>query len=161
MKITKRKILLTVLTFLLVLPNISLATPLKLNLEYPGIAGFDLNIHQNLNQIVAWFYYFIVSIGGIAAFVMLVWGGFVWLTSAGSPARIADAKDRIYSAFLGLLLILASYLIIQVVNPELLMLNLPELPGLCALGCDFLPMGPCPPGKPVMNPVPGGVCCCP
>lgn len=125
MKTTKRKFLLTVLTLLLLLPSISLA--IALNLEYPEIAGFDLNVDQDLNQIVAWFYYFIVSIGGLATFVMLVWGGFVWLTSAGSPAGIADAKDRIQSAFLGLIIILASYLILQVINPELIMLNLPGL----------------------------------
>ena len=127
MKMAKRKILLSVLTLILLSPGISLAA-IDLNLEYPEIMGFDLNVHQDLNQIVAWFYYFIVSIGGLAAFVMLVWGGFTWLTSAGSPARIADARDKIYSAFLGLLLILASYLILQAINPELIILNLPGLP---------------------------------
>jgi len=127
MKTTKRKILLTLLALLLLLPNISLATPLELNLEYPKIAGFDLNIHQDLNDIIAWFYYFIVSIGGLAAFVMLVWAGFIWMTSTGNPAKITDAKDRIYSAFLGLLLILTSWLIIRIINPDLIILNL-ELP---------------------------------
>ena len=92
------------------------------------MGSFNLNTNQDLNQVVAWFYYFIISIAGIATFVMLVWGGFNWLTSAGSPGKITEAKDRIYSAFLGLLLILASYLIIQVINPELLILNLPVLP---------------------------------
>ena len=174
MKTAKRKILLTLLILVLLLPNISLAVTCtradgttyenNLNLCYPEFGGFRLELDwtsKHINELVAWFYYFIVSVGGIAAFVMLVWGGFVWLTSVGSPARIADAKDRIYSAFLGLSLILASYLIIQIINPELLMLNLPELPGPCAPGCDFLPMGPCLPGKPAMTPVSGGVCCCP
>lgn len=121
-----------VLVIFLFLPVFSSASSI-LQLKYPEIAGIKMediaaNPKDKLNEFIAWFYYFIVSIGGIAAFVMLVWGGFVWLTSAGSPARIADAKDRIYSAFLGLLLILASYLIIQIINPELLMLNLRGLP---------------------------------
>jgi len=123
----KKQIFSIILVAALLLPNISLAT-IALNLDYPEIMGFKLNIHQDLNQIVAWFYYFIVSIAGIAAFFMLVWGGFEWLTSAGSPARIAEAKDRISSAVLGLLLILASFLILQVINPELTMLKLPQLP---------------------------------
>jgi len=120
------KLIFQIILLSLLLPNISSA--ITLNLEYPEIAGFDLNIHQDLNQIIAWFYYFIISIAGIAAFAMLVWGGFEWMTSAGSPARISSAKDRISSALLGLLLILASWLILQVINPELTMLNLPQLP---------------------------------
>jgi len=126
MKIAKKQIFSTILTLILLLPNFSLA--ITLNLDYPEFGGFDLNVHQDLNQIVAWFYYFIISIAGIAVFIMLIWGGFQWLTSAGSPAKIADAKDRISSAFLGLLIILASYLILQVINPELTTLNLPQLP---------------------------------
>jgi len=129
MKTAKREILTTILALLLLLPSISLAiAPIHLNLNYPTMGSFNLNTNQDLNQVVAWFYYFIISIAGIATFVMLVWGGFNWLTSAGSPGKITEAKDRIYSAFLGLLLILASYLIIQVINPELLILNLPVLP---------------------------------
>ena len=100
------KLIFQIILLSLLLPNISSA--ITLNLEYPEIAGLDLNIHQDLNQIIAWFYYFIISIAGIAAFAMLVWGGFEWMTSAGSPARISSAKDRISSALLGLLLILAS-----------------------------------------------------
>jgi len=130
MKTAKRKILITVLALLSLLPNISSAatTTIHLNLDYPEFVGLNLKDNQDLNQIIAWFYYFVISISGIAVFVMLVWGGFTWLTSAGSPAKITDAKDRIYSAFLGLLLILASYLIIQVINPELTVLKLPGLP---------------------------------
>jgi len=122
----KKQFFSIILALVLLLPKISLA--IDLNLEYPEIAGLDLNVHQDLNQIVAWFYYFIISIAGIAVFIMLIWGGFQWLTSAGSPAKISDAKDRIFSAFLGLLIILASFLILQVINPELTTLNLPQLP---------------------------------
>lgn len=126
MKIIKRKALITILVLFLLMPSISSA--INLNLNYPEIGGFDLNSDQDINQVVSWFYYFVISIAGLAVFVMLVWGGFTWLTSAGEPAKISDAKDRIYSAFLGLLLILASYLIMQLINPDLVALNLPALP---------------------------------
>lgn len=112
------------LIFSFFLPNIASAA-LHLNLDYPAFGGFDLNNNQDLNQIVAWFYYFIIGIAGLSAFVMLVWGGIQYLTSAGSPTAISDAKDRIKSALLGLLLILTSWLILQVVNPELTTLRLP------------------------------------
>ena len=59
------KLIFQIILLSLLLPNISSA--ITLNLEYPEIAGLDLNIHQDLNQIIAWFYYFIISIAGIAA----------------------------------------------------------------------------------------------
>lgn len=113
-------------------PNLSLAVICYgvenyLQLCYPEMGGFRLTLNIDINKLVAWFYYFIVSIAGLAAFIMLVWAGFEWLTSVGDPAKISSAKDRIFSAFLGLVIILASYLILQVINPDLIMLNLPDL----------------------------------
>ncbi len=113
-----------ILIFSLFSPVVSLA----LELKYPEFGGYKIELGMNINQLVAWFYYFIVGVAGLAAFVMLIWGGFQWLTSAGNPARITDAKDKITSALLGLLIILSSWLILQVINPELTILKLPGLP---------------------------------
>ncbi len=124
----KKKIFLIILNLLLLLPNVSPAvtcngTDNGLNLCYPaftiGTSTFTLTLNMPLNQIIAWFYYFIIGIAGLSAFVMLVWGGFQYLSSAGNPTAISDAKDRIKSALLGLLIILTSWLILQVINPDL------------------------------------------
>ena len=134
MKLIKRYFFPILVSLILLLPSVSLAAcptgsgPVCLNLQYPSFPSFgnlDLNDQQDLNQVVAWFYYFIVGIAGLAAFVMLVWGGFQYLSSAGNPAAIGDAKDKIKSALLGLLIILASFLILQVINPELTILKTP------------------------------------
>jgi len=104
------------------------AASLALELNYPEFGGYQVELGMDLNRLIAWFYYFIVGIAGLAAFVMLVWGGVQWLTSAGNPSKIGDAKDKINSALLGLLIILGSWLILQVINPDLITLNLPTLP---------------------------------
>lgn len=99
---------------------------LCLNLVYPQFPGApDLNKNQNLASIVAWLYVFIVGISGLAAFVMIVWGGVQWMSSQGNPASTGDAKDKIQKALLGLLLVLVSFLILQVINPELTLLKDP------------------------------------
>lgn len=108
----------------LFLPAISLA----LELNYPEFGGYTISLDMDLNQLIAWFYYFIVVTAGLSAFVMLIWGGIQWLTSAGNPTQINNAKDRITSALLGLLIILGSWLILQVINPDLTILSLPGLP---------------------------------
>ena len=99
---------------------------LCLNLNYPQFGpdgGFDLNKNQNLQQIVAYFYYFIIAVAGIAAFVMLVWGGVQWLVSGALPAQASDARDKIRNALLGLIVVLGSYLVIQLINPEFLVIG--------------------------------------
>lgn len=123
---SKKYISIIAIVLNLVLPTFSLAQ-ITLNLDYPEVGGFKLNRDQDLNEILAWFYYFIIGISGIASFAMLVWAGFLWLTSTGDTGKITEAKDRITSAILGLVLILSSYLILQVINPELTTLQLPEL----------------------------------
>jgi len=102
----------------------SLVFAINLNLSYPDFGGFNLADDQDLNEIVAFFYYFIVGISGLAAFVMLVWGGIQWLASGAIPSQASEARDRIRNAILGLLLILASFLIIQIINPELTVLGI-------------------------------------
>lgn len=130
LKFNKKIILAIILTSVLVLPTICSADELILNLEYPEFGGFDLNDNQNINEIVAWLYYFIISISGISAFAMLVRGGFMWLSSAGNPSVLGEAKDIITSAIFGLIIVLASFLILQVINPELTTLNVYPLESL-------------------------------
>lgn len=101
-----------------------------LELQYPPqlFGGIQIGLGMDINQLVRGFYYFIITIAGIAAFVMIVWGGFRYFTSGGNPVVINEAKDRIFSAFLGLIIILASWLILNTINPELVFLNPPKLP---------------------------------
>jgi len=101
-----------------------------LQLEYPtiDIPGFEpttLRLDIGLNLFLAWLYYFIVSIAGLVAFLMLVWGGFGYLTSAGNPGKIGEAKDRMTSAIVGLIIIFTSFIILQTINPDLVILSLP------------------------------------
>ncbi len=124
----KRFLGLAIIVSFLLLPNASFALELDYpTITIPGVGEITLSLDMDLNTLIAWFYYFIIGIAGISAFVMLVWGGVQWLTSAGSPAKITDAKDKISSAFFGLLIILASWLILQVINPDLTTLILPIL----------------------------------
>jgi len=98
-----------------------------LNLDYPEFGGINLEEDQDLNQMIAWGYYFIVGVSGFSAFFMLVWGGFDWISSGLNPNKMEEAKDKINSAVIGLIIILSAYLILQVINPDLTTLQLPDL----------------------------------
>jgi hypothetical protein len=50
------------------------------------------------------------------AVLMIVIGGFKWMTSAGDPSKISDAKDQIFAAILGLLIIALAEIIAALVG---------------------------------------------
>jgi hypothetical protein len=72
---------------------------------------------------VKYFYEWGIFIGGLAVLVSLLIGGFLYLTSVGNPTRMAEAKDRIFSALIGLVLLFAIYLILRTINPDLTVLG--------------------------------------
>jgi hypothetical protein len=59
---------------------------------------------------------------GVICFGALLYGGFRYLISVGSPAAMADARDQIFSAILGLIILFSAYLILKTINPELVIL---------------------------------------
>jgi len=67
-------------------------------------------------DVVGCLYTDVVELSGISALLMIVIGGFEWLISAGDVGKISSAKEKISSAIIGLLIVLASYLILTVIG---------------------------------------------
>lgn len=100
----------------------------------PSPLGTGLTEDSTLSVLIKYLYEWGVALGGLAVFIVLVWAGFQYLTSTGDPTKMKDAMSRIKSAVLGLVLLLASVLILNTINPALttlqpLSLNLEELQG--------------------------------
>ncbi len=68
-------------------------------------------------------YQFLVGIAGVTATVMIMLGGWQWIFAGGNESAITSAKERITSAIIGLVLALASYLILFTINPALVELT--------------------------------------
>jgi cell division protein FtsB len=54
-----------------------------------------------------------IRVGVILAFLSLVWGGFLYLTSTGNEKQLQKAKDQIFKSFLGVLILLAGWVILS------------------------------------------------
>lgn len=54
--------------------------------------------------------------GGVVIFFMIVFGGFTIIAGAGNPDKIKDGTKTITSAIIGLLVLFASYWIIQIIQ---------------------------------------------
>lgn len=55
----------------------------------------------------------VITIGGFSAFVMLVFGGFRYLTAQGDPKSVSAARGTITWAIVGLAFIILSWLILK------------------------------------------------
>jgi len=73
-----------------------------------------------------WYSFIIGSIGVIAT-VMMMWGGFKWLTSRGNSGAVTDAKNIIWSALTGVVLAFLSYSILYFINPATTRIGLPKI----------------------------------
>jgi hypothetical protein len=76
---------------------------------------------------IANFYQFAIFIAGILAFAVVVYGGIRYTASAGNPSAQSDAKEWIWGALIGLVLLAGAYLVLNVINPQLTNLTLPTV----------------------------------
>ncbi|MFA5076181.1 MAG: pilin [Patescibacteria group bacterium] len=91
-------------------PTINLAVP---------FGGLKPNTTIGIAQYIGAIYRFGISAASVLAIVMIIIGGFIWLTSAGNPTRVTQAKGYIGGALVGLVLALSSYSILRTINPAL------------------------------------------
>lgn len=85
----------------------------------------EASVPNSLKAYIALLYRFALGIGGLLVFIMVVWGGIEYTISAGNTALVSDAKNRIFQAIYGLLLLSLSYIILNTINPSLVSLKEP------------------------------------
>jgi hypothetical protein len=72
-----------------------------------------------LPQFMKYLFNFGIGIGGVLVFLVFVFAGIKWITSAGNPTSIGAAKKMMFGGVAGLALLLLSYVIVITLNPEL------------------------------------------
>jgi len=72
-------------------------------------------------------YAFGIGAGAFLAVVMVMWGGFLYITASGISAQAEKGKEAIKMAFLGLIILFTSYIMLQTINPALIALKFPPI----------------------------------
>ncbi|MBI4434755.1 hypothetical protein HY635_02975 [Candidatus Uhrbacteria bacterium] len=75
-----------------------------------------------IGEYIAAIYRWAVPVGAILATVVIMAAGVIWLTSGGA-GTLSTAKEWITNAVIGLLLLVGSYVVLNVVNPDLVRLQ--------------------------------------
>jgi len=130
------------------LPSDQESAPLPIHTEIPiptspveqGVNTYSNGVVRDVADYIQVIYNFLISIVGVIAAVMMIIGGFQYLTSAGDAGKIGAAKKRITDAIIGLVLALSSYALLNTINPALLSFK-PLSPGINAVTTElsFLP----------------------
>lgn len=98
---------------------------LSLAAAIPGLE-FLGDVPADPGQLLARIFTFGMGFVGIAAFIMLVWGGILYLTARDSQEQVKQARSHMGNAIFGLLLALVSVLILRTINPDLVRIGFPR-----------------------------------
>ncbi|MCA9364949.1 MAG: hypothetical protein KC736_03590 [Candidatus Moranbacteria bacterium] len=90
-------------------------TPLE---PIPGFEGA-----KSFEDYLISIYNFAVWTVGIAAMFMIVIGGFMYITSAGNTSALGRAKQVLWDAVFGLLVVMVTWLVLYVINPDLVQIS--------------------------------------
>ncbi|MBI5765657.1 hypothetical protein HZA71_00310 [Candidatus Falkowbacteria bacterium] len=120
-KLTTRRILATAV---IVMTMSLMALPLITNAQTNTAENlFDLNsakgiglgsntpLKETINSIIK----VILGFLGILAVIIILWGGFTWMTAMGDEKKVETAKKLIIAGIIGIIIILAAYAIAQFV----------------------------------------------
>jgi len=89
-------------------------------IKYPQIPGASPPTSQtNLPDYIKYIYNFIIILSGLIALGGLILGGVKWMLSKGDVVKLSSAKKQVFSALIGLLIVLGANLILNYINPQL------------------------------------------
>jgi hypothetical protein len=94
---------------------------IKPQIDWPAspLTQKTLSETTNIPQLIQYFFEWGVGLGGLAVFIALIIAGIEYITSIADPNKLKDAKDRIKSSLIGLVLLLSSWAIFNLINPAL------------------------------------------
>ena len=119
MKFAKYKKLLavafTLLLSITLAPDVS-AQSLTFGLSYGSHTGLG---QQDVRETISRIINVALSLLGIIALVIILVGGFEWMTAGGNEEKTTEARKRIFAGIIGLAIILSSYAIANFVLRQL------------------------------------------
>ena len=75
-----------------------------------GMAGFDTNL-ETPEPFISVIIKTALSFLGVLFLILMIYGGFLWMTARGNEEQVTKSKNLIIAAVIGLIIVLASYAI--------------------------------------------------
>ncbi len=100
----------------------------------PSSGNRAVALPKCINQVYVWS----LGISALLAILMVVLGGYYYMTSAGNAENATKGVEMIWSAVIGLALLFGAYLLLNTINPDLVKFNTDSFNGL---DCSASPSG--------------------
>ena len=110
--LTTSLLTLVVLFFILAMPAFALDTGLEFG-RFTGLGSQDIRI--TIMKIIR----IVLGFVGIIAILIILYGGFVWLTSGGNAEKVETAKRILRNAVIGLIIIFSAFAIVSFIISQL------------------------------------------
>ncbi len=125
----RKLFLIFIITILLLQSGIVLAA-LELEQIYPEIGVEIQTITKNttIPRLIKYYSTWAIIIAILVSVISLIAGGVIYLTSSGKPSATALARKRIVNSLIGLAILICSYLILEIINPQMTILQIKKVP---------------------------------
>lgn len=87
----------------------------SLNINGTSLQG-PLSGIDSLGGLVSKVLTFLLPLAGIILLFVLIWGGYDFMMSQGSPEKIKSAQAKITTGIIGFILLVFSYLLVRVIS---------------------------------------------
>jgi len=118
-KLTSKKVLATVMTAVVLLV---LALPVAAQINNDNLNNFRENVglgDVGLIELIGNIVKVVMGFLGVVAVLIILYGGFIWMTAMGDPGKVDKAKKLIYAGVIGLVVIFAAFAIASFVLSSL------------------------------------------
>lgn len=97
--------------------------------EIPGVTYVQpQRTTEAMGKYISGLYSYFIGITAIIATVVLMIGGFQWVTAGGNTGKIGEAQSWIIGAISGLVLAFGSYFILNLISPNLVNFKIKNIP---------------------------------
>lgn len=96
--------------------------------NFSGVDNVGCLAFPWIGQYISAIYVFAVYAATILAAIVIMVAGFIWLTAGGNTNAIGSARSYIGGAIMGLILMLSSYTVLRLVNPDLVRFTALSIP---------------------------------
>jgi hypothetical protein len=97
-----------------------LAKAASAQVNTPGVENIPNLARGTFSSIIVDVLRWGLGIAGSVAVLMLIIGGFLYITSSGDEGRLEKAKNTIKNAIIGVIVILLAFVIVETINAALI-----------------------------------------
>jgi len=127
---SQKKLILTILIFLLLF-DLAKAFEFKWEITYPTIGPIFLpktgEPFELLPKYILYIWQVFSIIAVLLAFFAIVTGGILYFSSFGNIGKMMEAKDKILSAFIGILILIGGYFIFKAARQEFVRIEIGKI----------------------------------